>query len=357
MVATGFVAEPTAAKPTLSSKEEQQPLAGSNSVPTEAQDTIPTTANLSKEAEQTITIMAASDEDVEMANTEPPPPAEAEAAHSPPPPPTEAQPPPPMLPPLPTVPQQPATAEEVIIPRLHGISPAIFVPLSKALPSEESLRQSAALAHTDRAEHMRQAMVYCDKHAASVRSNLLTLFRRENARIEQVMRQGEPGFLVQFNLERDEYERQLQGLAGWTSTKEDLDLMFANLAAPAPPPDEPTAAALLGRRTSITSTTQILQQHGGDKGKKQAAAADTGVIGEVQDPTFMNRTVGSPRELAARDGLMLIVRAASQIRGYDQHVSRKRDMRRRALDRLTSGQQYNQQQQQQGGDSMASAGE
>lgn len=127
--------------------------------------------------------------------------------------------------PTPTTPTMTAPAEP-LIPRLRSLTPAIFVPVEKLFPGEAALVRSAELAETDRAEHMRQALSRCDRHAAAVRGNILTLFRRENARLMQKMRLDEPGFLAEHDLERAEYERRLQEyeqVPTWAASTDDID--------------------------------------------------------------------------------------------------------------------------------------
>lgn len=210
-----------------------------------------------------------------------------------------------------------AAAGEPPIPILLTLAPAIFVPVDKIIPSEESLQRSLALAETDRAEHMRQAMSRCDRHAAAVRGNLLALFRRENARLMQVAIADEaaqepvPGL-------RDDREGSGNG---WSASPADLERMLANMAAPAPAPPPPPPA-----RPQIV---QILQQ-GSGKGVRRDAGD---VIGDVPEPSFAHRPAVSPRAVAAREALVLVREATKQLRAYDAHIAVKRDARRRALDK------------------------
>ncbi|KAJ4158494.1 uncharacterized protein LMH87_009017 [Akanthomyces muscarius] len=211
--------------------------------------------------------------------------------------------------------------KEQPIPRLRSIAPAFFVPVSKILPSsEEALQRSLSLATTDRAEHMRQALSRSDKHAAAVRGNLLALFRRENARLLQSMRADEQAFQRDIHDEREDYEQHLAQRKGWSASPADLDRMIASMAAPAPPAPPPL--------DPHAQVAQILQGKGGAFASKR-----DDVIGDVPEPSFAHRAAASPRELAAREGLMLVSKATTELRGYDAHIAAKRDMRRRALDR------------------------
>lgn len=215
-----------------------------------------------------------------------------------------------------------AVAGESPIPRLRSLAPAFFVPVAKILPcTDEALQQSLSLAATDRAEHMRQALSRSDRHAAAVRGNLLALFRRENARLLQSMRAEEQVFQRDMGDDREDYEQHLAQRHGWSASPADLDRMIASMAAPAPPAPPP-----LDPRAQVA---QILQ----GKGAAAPAGRRDDVIGDVPEPSFMHRAAASPRELAAREGLMLVSKATTELRGYEAHIAAKRDMRRRALDR------------------------
>ncbi|XWW98654.1 hypothetical protein V2A60_006655 [Cordyceps javanica] len=219
----------------------------------------------------------------------------------------------------PTAATCPTVAAEAPIPRLRSLVPAIFVPVSKILPSEESMRRSAALAETDRAEHMRQALARCDRHAAAVRANILTLFRRESARLmRQAVRDEERAAAVQGVAVRESlhhHHQQRRAAGGWSASSADLECMLANMAAPAPAPPP--------LRTSVA---QILQ---GGSGKRNAGDA----IGDVPEPSFTHRAAATPRQLAAREALVLVSKATTELRGYNAHIAARRDMRRRALDK------------------------
>lgn len=208
-----------------------------------------------------------------------------------------------------------ATETPPPIPRLVSLAPAIFVPVNKILPNEEALEQFASLAATDRAEHMRQALARSDKHASAVRGNLLTLFRREHMRVLQAIQAEEPP--------RHEHmrDRQDHEQHGWTASPADLERMIASMAAPAPaPPPRPDPQA---------QVVQIIQGKGGAAAKRDAGDP----IGDVPEPSFTHRVVTSPSELAARESLILVSKATTELRNYDAHIAPKREMRRRALDR------------------------
>ncbi|TQV97604.1 endozepine-like protein [Cordyceps javanica] len=228
-------------------------------------------------------------------------------------------------------PAQPPTAAtcstvtaEAPIPRLRSLVPAIFVPVSKILPSEESMRRSAALAETDRAEHMRQALARCDRHAAAVRANILTLFRRESARLmRQAVRDEERAAAVQGVAVRESHHhhhhhhhQQRRDAGGWSASSADLECMLANMAAPAPAPPPPR-----------TSVAQILQ------GRSSSRRGAGDAIGDVPEPSFTHRAAATPRQLAAREALVLVSKATTELRGYNAHIAARRDMRRRALDK------------------------
>lgn len=210
------------------------------------------------------------------------------------------------------------TAAEAPIPRLRSIAPAIFVPISKLFPSEDALRESAQLEKTDRVEHMRQSLSRGDKHAAAVRGNMLALFRRESARIMQDMRREEPEFLAESGLDRESYRCQLREQHGWSASPRDLDQMIANMAAAAP-----TASA----RKATPSVAEIL------RGQTKDTYVTDDVIKSAPEPSFSHRSVATPRELAARECLVLINKATHEFRSYDTHIAAKRNMRKMALDK------------------------
>ncbi|KAJ6783717.1 hypothetical protein PWT90_05467 [Aphanocladium album] len=222
----------------------------------------------------------------------------------------------------------PASAPaEPPIPPLRTLASAIFVPVAKLFPDDDVFEQSAALAETDRAEHMRQALIRSDKHAAAVRGNLLALFRRENARIMQAMCAEELAQRDVVVSDREAHERQLARQSGWTATDADMERMLASMAAPAPAPPPK-----LNQREQVA---QILS------GRPRRAEVPPDAIGDVPEPSFTHRAAASPRELAAREGLMLISKATTELRGYDHHIAAKRDMRRKALDRESAPRRRN----------------
>ncbi|KAM3438504.1 hypothetical protein MY4824_003284 [Beauveria thailandica] len=208
-----------------------------------------------------------------------------------------------------------AAAEAQPIPPLRSIAPAIFVPVANVMPSEENLQRFAALADTNRAEHMRQALSQCNRHAAAVRVNILMLFRRETARLMQQAAAQEP----------PSAQRQPQGerRRGWSATEADLERMFASMAAPAPPAQQPAPRS--------RSVAQILKSGSGSGGGLKQDPRD--VIGDVQEPSFKHRQAASPRELATRQALVLVGKATHELRSYEAHIAPRREMRRRALDK------------------------
>ncbi|KAM3564559.1 hypothetical protein ARSEF4850_001805 [Beauveria asiatica] len=208
-----------------------------------------------------------------------------------------------------------AAAEGQPIPPLRSIAPAIFVPVANMMPSEEKLQRFAALAETNRAEHMRQALSQCNRHAAAVRVNILMLFRRETARLMQQAAAQEPPSAQQ--------QPQGERRRGWSATEADLERMFASMAAPAPPAQQPAPRS--------RSVAQILKSGSGSRGGLRQDPRD--VIGDVQEPSFKHRQAASPRELATRQALVLVGKATHELRSYEAHIAPRREMRRRALDK------------------------
>ncbi|KAM3442678.1 hypothetical protein NHJ13734_002246 [Beauveria thailandica] len=208
-----------------------------------------------------------------------------------------------------------AAAEAQPIPPLRSIAPAIFVPVANMMPSEEKLQRFAALADTNRAEHMRQALSQCNRHAAAVRVNILMLFRRETARLMQQAAAQEPPSAQQ--------QPQGERRGGWSATEADLERMFASMAAPAPPAQQPAPRS--------RSVAQILKSGSGSGGGLRQDPRD--VIGDVQEPSFKHRQAASPRELATRQALVLVGKATHELRSYEAHIAPRREMRRRALDK------------------------
>ncbi|KAM3475217.1 hypothetical protein MY5147_003878 [Beauveria neobassiana] len=244
------------------------------------------------------------DADVVMGNTSEQPPATAYEAAA-----TAA-----------TVAAAAAAAEaQPIIPRLRSIAPAIFVPVANVMPSEEHLQKFAALAETNRVEHMRQALSQCNRHAAAVRVNFLTLFRRETARLMQLAAAAaakEPP-----SAQKQQGERR----GGWSATEADLERMLASMATPAPPAQQPAPQS--------RSVAQILSSGSGSGSGGGLRQDPRDVIGDVQEPSFKHRPAASPRELAARETLNLVGKATHELRSYETHIAPRREMRRRALDK------------------------
>ncbi|KAM3483405.1 hypothetical protein MY8738_003233 [Beauveria namnaoensis] len=212
-----------------------------------------------------------------------------------------------------------AAAEAQPIPRLRSIAPAIFVPVANVMPSEEHLQKFAALAETNRVEHMRQALSQCDRHAAAVRVNFLTLFRRETARLMQLAAAAaakEPP-----SAQKQQGERR----DGWSATEADLERMLASMATPAPPTQQPAPQS--------RSVAQILSSGSGSGSGGGLRQDPRDVIGDVQEPSFKHRPAASPRELAARETLNLVGKATHELRSYETHIAPRREMRRRALDK------------------------
>ncbi|KAM3499343.1 hypothetical protein MY10362_007394 [Beauveria mimosiformis] len=212
-----------------------------------------------------------------------------------------------------------AAAETQPIPRLRSIAPAIFVPVANLMPSEENLRRFAALAETNRVEHMRQALSQCNRHAAAVRANILMLFRRETARLMQQAGAQEPPSAQQQQQQQQQGERR----GGWSATEEDLERMLASMATPAPPAQQPAPQS--------RSVAQILKSGSGSGGGLRQDPRDA--IGDVQKPSFKHRPAASPREEAARQALNLVGMATHELRSYEAHIAPRREMRRRALDK------------------------
>ncbi|OAA59433.1 hypothetical protein ISF_06368 [Cordyceps fumosorosea ARSEF 2679] len=231
---------------------------------------------------------------------------------------------------MPPPPRPPTTAlaAEPPIPRLRSLAPAIFVPISKILPSEEAMEEFVALARTDRVAHMRKALEQCDRHAAAVRGNIPALFRREDARLMQVARAEDAA--AGYGREDPRYDPQMRhGVSWWPASKADMERMIANMAAPAPPPPPPPPAKL----SSSDVVAKVLHAERGRSGSRGGTHAPGDVIGHVPEPSFTHRPVTTPRAHAAREALMLVGKATAELHGYDAHISARRDERRRALDR------------------------
>ncbi|EJP65590.1 endozepine-like protein [Beauveria bassiana ARSEF 2860] len=246
------------------------------------------------------------DADVVMGNTSEQPPTTAYAAAA-----TAA-----------TVAAAAAAAEaQPIIPRLRSIAPAIFVPVANVMPSEEHLQKFAALAETNRVEHMRQALSQCNRHAAAVRVNFLTLFRRETARLMQLAAAAAAKEPPSAQKQQQQGERR----GGWSATEADLERMLASMATPGPPTQQPAPQS--------RSVAQILSGGSGSGSGGGLRQDPRDVIGDVQEPSFKHRPAASPRELAARETLNLVGKATHELRSYETHIAPRREMRRRALDK------------------------
>ncbi|KAM3540819.1 hypothetical protein ARSEF1564_006235 [Beauveria bassiana] len=216
-----------------------------------------------------------------------------------------------------------AAAEAQPIPRLRSIAPAIFVPVANVMPSEEHLQKFAALAETNRVEHMRQALSQCNRHAAAVRVNFLTLFRRETARLMQLAAAAAAKEPPSAQKQQQQGERR----GGWSATEADLERMLVSMATPAPPAQQPAPQS--------RSVAQILSSGSGSgSGSGGGLRQDPrDVIGDVQEPSFKHRPAASPRELVARETLNLVGKATHELRSYETHIAPRREMRRRALDK------------------------
>ncbi|KAF1733021.1 hypothetical protein CRV24_006917 [Beauveria bassiana] len=247
------------------------------------------------------------DADVVMGNTSEQPPTTAYAAAA-----TAA-----------TVAAAAAAAAEAqpIIPRLRSIAPAIFVPVANVMPSEEHLQKFAALAETNRVEHMRQALSQCNRHAAAVRVNFLTLFRRETARLMQLAAAAAAKEPPSAQKQQQQGERR----GGWSATEAELERMLASMATPGPPTQQPAPQS--------RSVAQILSGGSGSGSGGGLRQDPRDVIGDVQEPSFKHRPAASPRELAARETLNLVGKATHELRSYETHIAPRREMRRRALDK------------------------